>query len=148
MAELVRCKDCEHLFHDAMKRVPKTMLSCRVKQNTPEQRATYMGTEWPHACEMYFVRKATTVNPLIAAEEEAAANFAAFQNAIANPTKKAVKPKAPDLFDLTPPRPAASKPVPEVRSNSPFDLGARPAPQPAPVAVKAHDPFDLEAASA
>lgn len=130
MAGLVQCKHCDHLYHDKEKRVPPTMLSCRQKQQTNEQRATYMGTEWEHSCTWFLPRQARTVDPMIAANEHYAKLLQA---------KPAPAPTTP---------PAAATPTrsraPEPAANSPFDLGARSASPPsAAVTSKPRDPFKL-----
>ena len=143
MTTLVQCKDCDHLFHDKAAKVPPTLLSCRAKQKNPEQRAAYMGPEFARHCEGFTPRQAQTVNPMPAME--------VYMQLLRDSPK-------PQPMDLLAPasgavvtqfqKPAArpSRPLPRVTSNSPFDLGARPVPQPAPSNTKEHDPFNLEAA--
>lgn len=140
--EKVKCGGCEHLFHDDIKRTQLSLLSCRVKQTTAEERATYMGVAWEHECAKYLVRRTGTRDPRVDAEAQEARLLTERTAFLAQP-----KGRRESLPVATTPAVVANstKATPEVRSNSPFDLGARPVPS-SPTVARDFDPFDFEAA--
>lgn len=137
---MVCCGDCDHLFNDPMKQIPASMLSCKVKQSTAEERATYKGTAHRHTCVQFIERKQSTPNPMIAAEEY----YAKLREIRVTPPVPVAptEPAQRRSNRLTPTAPGSSA----TSTNSPFDLGARRAPAALPSPEKKRDPFDLEAA--
>lgn len=134
-----RCMDCEHLFHDKEKRVSANLLSCRVRQSTPEQRATYMGVHFERTCPSFVVRLEKTVNPMVAAEAYQAEFAAECRKGMVAPSPVAKPVAAPVVAPL--PLPVA--PAPISAHADPFDLGP-PVPRKAPVPTP--EAFTLEAA--
>lgn len=147
----VKCEDCHHLFHDgANKRyLLPTMLSCRMKQRTPEERATYMGVKWPKKCAEFIQRAPDAPPPYVEKSQPPVPQYSSDLKypgkppAVQSPRQSAARddlfsrPNATHaVFDLEAP---AAAPAVAAAPRSPV------APAPEPTREDSRDPFDLEA---